>query len=121
MNKEAADVLKHIADKLDIPVQQLWAGLMAYAPFTYWQWLTTIAVGLLVLAAGVSVIVWGIHKAGKTERDEYFGVALIAFFCCIPAVMVLGISGVGGMSEALAAKHAPEAWASKYIIRQVGR
>ena len=120
MNKEAADVLKHIADKLDVPVQQIWAGLMAYAPFTYYQWLTSVVVATFFLVAALVVIFWALRKADE-KSEHFFGVALIAFFCAIPPVMTLAISGVGGMSEALAARHAPEAWASKYILRQVGR
>lgn len=121
MNKEAADVLKHIADKLDIPVQQLWAGLVAYAPFTYYEWLTTMVISASVIVIAACVIAWALWKAGKTEQEHYFGVALIAFLCAFVAVLIGWISGVGGMANALAAKNAPEAWASRYIIQRLGR
>ena len=120
MDKEAAEVLKHIADKIDVPVQQLWAGLVAYAPFTYWQWLvTTVITGSLVLIAA-AVIIWALRKADD-KSEHFFGVALLAFFCGAGAMIVFGVAGIGGMSEALAAKNAPEAWAAHKIIRNFDR
>lgn len=123
MNENAAEVLKHIADKLDVPVQQLWAGLVAYAPFTYYQWLAALIISC-VLVVGLVGLAAGLFLKAKAMNDmEPYGV-----FGCISMILAAGvfvigvaINGVGESAEALSAKYAPEAWASKYIIRRLGR
>lgn len=112
MNEQAAEVLKHLADKLDIPVQQLWAGLIAYAPFTFYQWLAGVLIGVFLSALCFGVLAWCIAK--KPEEDGVIGL----FMVTVAVMIITGLYGVGGMSNALAARYAPEAWAAKYIIQK---
>lgn len=111
MNDNAVEVLKHIADKLDVPVQQLWHGLVAYAPFTFYTWIVVVTLFVIALLC-VFVFVY----MGKI-REEYFGCAVFAFF----VALVSGIFSLADMSSALAARYAPEAWATQYVIRSLRR
>jgi hypothetical protein len=111
MNEQTAQVLKQIADKIDVPVQQLWAGLIAYAPFTFWTWVAGIALGLVMTVLFAILTVWCVKKESES-------VLAAAFFTGI----TLGLTGLLGfihMSDALAAKYAPEAWAAQKILRVV--
>jgi len=123
MNENAAEVLKHIADKLDIPVQQLWAGLVAYAPFTYYQWLTALVLSCVVFAGLSGLAAWLFYKARKMNDFEPFGAigGVVSVLAGLVFIFGIAIHGVGESAEALAAKHAPEAWASKHIIKKIGR
>ena len=92
---------------------------MAYAPFEFYQWLaaTICAATALVIASGV--IVWSLRKV--KEKENYFGVALMAAFFSVLPGLILFIDGIGGISNALSAKYAPQAWAAKYIIKKLER
>lgn len=119
MNENAADVLKHIADKLDVPVQQLWAGLIAYAPFTFYQWVVGVTVGILAFVAFVPLCYKMIGSEVSKKTDGF-----VPFLCGAMATVsfvLTSIFGLSSMPDALAAKYAPEAWASKYILRKIGR
>lgn len=116
MNEQAADVLKHIADKLDVPVQQLWAGMIAYAPFTFWPWVAGIACGLLI-TGGFALISYYSSKKESGGEDP----TVLCGFLAVASFAVTAALGIAYMSEALAAKFAPEAWAAQQIIRRVGR
>lgn len=119
MNDKTAEVLKHIADKLDVPVQQLWAGLVAYAPFIFWQWVAgcLAAMFIVIVCSWLCVRTTGSEISARTDGmvPGLFGlVAIVAF------VIGLG-TGIEGMPNALAAKYAPEAWATVYIMKFVRR
>lgn len=120
MDEQAANVLKHIADKLDVPVQALWAGLVAYAPFAYYQWLAmAVALGIGALVS-LSVFAWSLPKSFKQEIP-YAPITVISGFCAFVFLVFFFGRGISDMGDALAAKNAPEAWASKYILRRFGR
>lgn len=119
MEKETADVLKQIADKLDVPVQQLWAGLTAYAPFTYAQWQAQTILCVVGFVVALMVLVYSIHRL-RTEELPWGPIA----FVCVICVVLFGVGftvQMGDMADALAAKEAPQAWAAKYIVRRIGR
>ena len=115
MNKEAAEVLKHIANKLDIPVEQLWAGLIAYAPFTFYQWITGIALGTIVCIV-LWALCWKTFPQGKESPLTFMWGA-----CAGMLTMALLFEGLNRMPDALAAWNAPQAWAAKIIIDKVRR
>lgn len=117
MNKDAAEVLKSIADKLDVPVQQLWAGLVAYAPFTYYQWFAGIAVGLFCALCAFLLLCYCIKRSSGNDEDGVVPTSLLLL------VLVLFTGGwfVAGLPDAMAAKNAPEAWAAQQIMKKVGR
>ena len=120
MNENAAAVLKHIADKLDVPVQQLWSGLIAYAPFVYYQWLAYVVFSLVGGIVAAALCMYFIKKSMQKELPN----GPIAFVCgalaftCVVIFMVEGLSATG---VALSAKHAPEAWAANHIIQKIRR
>lgn len=111
MDKQAAEIIKQLADKLDVPVQNLWAGMIAYAPFIFWQWVAGLVIFLVVFAACIGLIVLTIKKGG----DSVIG----AFFLTVFVLAIGGSIGYATMPDALAAKYAPEAWASKQILDKV--
>lgn len=113
MNENAAEVLKQIADKLDVPVQQLWAGLVAYAPFIYYQWLAGLALGLVICAISFGCLLYCIRK-----NDDTAGVFLLILVCAVTAT---GVGVLTTLPDAMAAKMAPEAWATQQIVRKIGR
>lgn len=119
MEKNTADVLKHLADKLDIPVQQLWDGLVAYAPFEYYQWITGIVVALVVMVVAITVAVIFWRKAWEENSEAYTMTCVLSIAGAIVALLFITVAGVGNMAYALAAKNAPEAWAARYIIKKV--
>ena len=117
MNQTAAEVIMHIADKLDVPVQQLWAGLIAYAPFVYYQWITGVSLGIL------GGLLFTIHAVmGWKKSKDFFGIKFVVPGYC--ALVIWGVTVTAGIEEmpnALAAKYAPEAWATKHILNKVGK
>jgi hypothetical protein len=118
MNKDAADVLKHLADKLDVPVEQLWSGLIAYAPFTYYQWLAMTVGAAIATVVLIGVVVYCIKQNKEMPWGPIgmiSGIGVVIFACHF------AFEGIGGMADALAAKHAPQAWAAKHIINKLGR
>ena len=110
MNENAAEILRHIADKLDVPVANLWAGLVAYAPFVFYQW----AAGLIVSVCAAVGFAYLAHRIWKTEDVACFlfstltGAGIVGLFACLMA-----------LPSSLAARYAPEAWATHYIIEQI--
>lgn len=115
MNEQAVEAIKHIADKLDIPVEQLWAGLVAYAPFTFYQWVAGIVIGLVV--GGVLVAI-AVKFNSKNLGDGFpaFACFMLGGMCLSGALFI----GLMEMPDALAAKNAPQAWAAKQILRTIG-
>lgn len=119
MEQETADVLKHIADKLDVPVQQLWAGLIAYAPFTFYQWAIGVGMGIFAFVA----LGWISYKTAGTElskKTDGFVPGMCGFLAVV-AFALVAMFGLGETADALSAKYAPEAWASKYILKRLDR
>lgn len=114
MNDQAAQVIKHIADKLDLPVQHLWAGLIAYAPFTFWQWAVGVGIGLFLALCCVVLCVLCIKNKG-TDGVIWWGGWTVG------VMTVTAAFAIQQMPDALAAKYAPEAWASQYVIRRATR
>lgn len=114
MDKNAAEILKHIADKLDIPVEHLWSGLIAYAPFVFWQWVVGIAFGMLI-AALLAALGWYALKKGEGEP------VLACFAFSLGAFGITAGVGLSHMPDSLSAKFAPQAWASKQIINKFDR
>ena len=120
MNENAAEVLKHIADKLDVPVQQLWAGLVGYAPFVYYQWLAYVVFSLVVGGVSLALCLYFSKRAMKEEIPN----GPIAFICGGAAILcgvIFMVEGVSSTGVALSARNAPEAWAAKHIIQKIGR
>ena len=117
MDKSTAELLKGMADKLDVPVEKLWEGLVAYAPFEYYQWLTEIVVCVSFLALFTLTFSIGIHLAKKD--NDFAPIAITSFFGMVVVMIMLLMSGIGGVASALAAKNAPEAWAAKYIVHRI--
>lgn len=114
MDKNTAEVLKQIADKIDVPVQQLWAGLVAYAPFTYYQWIAGVAIGLFI------AMLCGLLLAYVIKKEETEGF-IPALFMLVVVLALTGSWFISGLPDAMAAKNAPEAWAAQQIIKKFGR
>ena len=114
MEKETAEVVKQLADKLDVPVEHLWNGLVAYAPFEFYQWVALLIGCAFVLVIGIAAISYDISTSEKRKSDG--GLAIFGFIVSIVAAGTFVVAGVSGMAEALAAKNAPEAWAAKKVL-----
>ena len=119
MEKETAELIKHVADKIDAPVQQLWDGLVAFAPFTYDQWLFKAAIIVVIFLAFVGLTALAIHYA-KKDNDYETGV-LFAGFGAVGVLIVFGVEVVGTSAEAFSAKHAPQAWAAQQVLKKISR
>ena len=123
MDKNVAETLKAIANKLDVPVEALWNGLLAYAQFYGYAW----AIFLLLSVLGASTLIWLCIRTVRTKelflRGNPTGSCVLAFllggaaFVCIVSFMV----NLSDTADGLAALKAPEAWASKYVLRRLGR
>jgi hypothetical protein len=121
VNKEAAEVLKHIADKLDMPVGHLWNGLVAYAPFWFWKYVVLTSV-FLVLGAVFSWISVKLYRSHKEKESIDDGFPIIAAGMAGLACAAIGLlSGAIYFGWALAALYAPEAWAAMYIMDMLRR
>lgn len=120
MNKEAADVIKSIADKLDVPVEQLWNGLIAYAPFYHAQWEVQMILSVVGFVVAAVAIFIGLYMLVKHGEEIGGGVAFFGAIALIPVCISLTVN-LGDMANAMAAKHAPQAWAAKQILNKVTR
>lgn len=123
MNETTAEILKHISDKLDVPVATLWAGLVVYAEFYFYQWIA-IWVGLILLlmiSVGCAIAAHRLEAGTAGHRnDAGFVISLcgmVAFAACLVGTSIQ----FSTISYALAAKYAPEAWATQYIVKQLRR
>lgn len=117
MNDKAAEVIKHLADKLDLPVQQLWQGLVGYAPFVYAQWEAVLLVSIVVFVVTGIAFVVSLYKT-REEELPWGPVAVISAVVAMFSGVSIAVS-LGEVAYALAAKHAPEAWAAKYVIQRL--
>lgn len=90
MNEQTAEVLKHIANKLDVPVEQLWAGMVAYAPFWFYKYVACVALGILIGAA----FLYASRQFYLSGIGEY----VPSIFAGISGVITLAITGIFGAS-----------------------
>jgi peptidoglycan/LPS O-acetylase OafA/YrhL len=123
MDQQAAEALKQIADKLDVPVQQLWAGLVAFAPFAYFQWEAILIGCIAALFICGLVLAVLVANAGKVESAFGDGIGLVCIV--LFAGMVCSACGIlaqlSSLGEAMAAQKAPEAWATQQLLKKIGK
>lgn len=119
MDRQAAEVLKQVADKLDVPVEQLWNGLVAYAPFEFYQWCAILIALAILVVVGVCII--GYDSATQERRKSEGGLGAFGLVLAAGALIMFLCVGAFEMAEALAARNAPEAWAAKKILGRVIR
>lgn len=121
MDKDTANTLKSIADKLDVPLENLWNGLIAYAPFEFYEWVAIVVSTGLGIVAGIAMIALGIYRSNKPNAKTDDGAAT-SFTGLVMFIIMFGtflIGGLGSTAYALSAHYAPEAWAAKYILQKV--
>lgn len=119
MNESTAAILKHIADKLDVPVAQLWSGIVAYAPFWFYKYIAMVGACFLVCAVLVALS-FKLYDKEATYSDANMPSILAGIFAVV-LFAATAIVGAANLGYALAAKNAPEAWASIYIMQTIER
>jgi hypothetical protein len=116
VNENTAEVLKHIADKLDVPVAQLWGGIVAYAPFWFYKYVAVVIVG--------SVLGFALLVVCAKLYDRQFVDGMPCALAGMTGTILLGGSllfGAVNFGYAMAATTAPQAWASMYIMQLIDR
>lgn len=118
MNQETAALLQSLSDKLGVSVEHLRDGLVAYAPFVFYEWVVMM---LVIISFMVASVVTFLYYRRKQQEDDYETVCIGSVTVFAISLMLFFIAGISSLADSLAAKQAPQAWAAKYILNSIRR